>query len=166
MTVYRITPLEKKSIHYIAEMYRENADGTVSWFNVEDHYRWGQGFISSDMDCNLPYRDDDTAYCDANSGWGAELDDQVAVFFEFSDDLTEDEQQAIKDAFYDGGWSWLHDGEHDWQLEDDSIIVTAPFRVDLCEDDGVVIQTGIELPERPDPNTSWPFSKEFPKEQK
>ena len=156
--VYRIKPLEKKSISMVFEMFRENADGSVSWFNIEDHYRWGQGFIEADMDCNLPYEGDDTAYCKNDCGWGAELDDQVACFFEFSDDLTEEEQEAIKEAYYEGGASWLYDGEHDWQFEDDSIVIAAPFQIDLCEDDGTVVEENIKLKSRPDPNTSWPFS--------
>ncbi len=145
MNVYKITPLEKKSIYYAAEMYRKKEDGSVSWFNVEDHYRWGQGFISEDMDCNLPSSNDDIAYCDPMAGWGAELDDQVAVFFEFSEDISEEEQEEIKNAFYEGGQGWLHDGDHDWQLEDDAIVVIGPHRVDFCTEDGVVIREHIEL---------------------
>ena len=155
--VYRIKPLEKKSISMVFEMFRENADGSVSWFNIEDHYRWGQGFIEADMDCNLPYEGDDTVYCKNDCGFGAELDDQVACFFEFSDDLSEEEQQAIKDAYNEGGLGWLYDGEHDWQFEDDSIVIAAPYKIDLCEDDGTVIEENIKLKTRPDPKTSWPF---------
>ena len=143
--VYLIKPLEKKSIHYVAEMYRENSDGSISWFNVEDHYRWGQGFIPEDMDCNLPYEGDDTAYCNPSAGWGAELDDGVACFFEFSDDISEEEQEAIKNAFYEGGQGWLHEGDHDWQFEDDAIIVIGPFQVSLCDEDGTVIEENVKL---------------------
>jgi hypothetical protein len=145
MKVYRITPKEKKSIYYAAEMFRDNPDGTISWFNVEDHYRWGQGFIGEDMDCNLPHKDSDSAYCDPNAGWGAELDDQIAVNFEFSEDITEQEQEEIKEAYYNGGVGWLADGDHEWEFEDDSIVVLAPFKVDLCEEDGTVINDDIEL---------------------
>lgn len=145
MRVYKITPLEKKSISYVAEMYRNNPDGSLSWFNVEDHYRWGQGFIDEDMDCNLPHKDSDSAYCDPNSGWGAELEDQVAVHFEFSEDISEEEQEEIRESYHEGGQGWLHEGEHDWELEDDSIVVSAPFKVDLCEDNGTVIEENIEL---------------------
>ena len=162
MRVYRIKPLEKKSISAVYEMYRENDDGSISWFNVEDHYRWGQGFIEADMDVNLPYEDDNIAYCKNDYGWGAELEDGVACFFEFSEDLSEEEQEAIKKAFYEGGAGWLHEGEHDWQFEDDAIIILAPFQVDLCEDDGTVVEENIKLKERPDPSTAWPFS--FPKD--
>ena len=146
--VYRITPLEKKSIYYIAEMYRDNPDGSTSWFNVEDHYRWGQGFIEEDMDCNLPYEGDDTAYCNPNAGWGADLQDGVARWFEFSDDISEEEQQQIRDAFDEGEVGWLHDGDHEWQFEDDAIVVLGPFQVDLCEDDGTVIEENIKLKTR------------------
>lgn len=162
--VYRVVPLEKKSIAAHYEMFRENKDGSISWFNIEDHYRWGQGFIEEDMDCNLPYEGDDTAYCKNDCGWGSELDDQVAVFFEFSDDLSEQEQQEIKNAYYEGGAGWLYDGDHEWQFEDDSIVVTAPFKIDLCEQDGTVIEANIKLKARPEPSTAWPFSQEFPKE--
>lgn len=164
MRVYRIKPLEKKSISVVYEMYRDNDDGSISWFNIEDHYRWGQGFIEGDMDCNLPWQDSDTVYCKNDCGWGAELEDGVACYFEFSDDLSEEERQAIQDAYYNGGASWLYDGEHDWQFEDDSIVIAAPFQVDLCEGDGTVIEENIKLQSRPDPSTAWPFSQEFPKE--
>lgn len=143
--VYRITPLEKKSIYYKAEMYRNNEDNTTSWFNVEDHYRWGQGFIIDEMDCNLPYEGDDQAYCDPNAGWGSELEDQVACWFEFSDDLSEEEQEAIKQEYYNNGAGWLHDGDHEWQFEDDYIIVLGPFKVDLCLEDGTVLEENIKL---------------------
>ena len=161
--VYRIRPLEKKSISAVYEMFRDNPDGSTSWFNVEDHYRWGQGFIEEDMSANLPYQDSKTSYCDPRAGWGAELDDSVACHFEFSDDITEEEQQAIKDAYSEGGAGWLYEGNHNWEFEDDAIIVIAPFQVDLCEEDGTVVEENVKLEPRPDPRTSWPFSSEFPK---
>lgn len=156
--VYRIRPLEKKSISAVYEMFRENPDGSTSWFNVEDHYRWGQGFVEADMDINLPYEGDDTAYCKDDCGFGTDLEDGVATFFEFSDDLDEEEQEAIKAAYQDGGAGWLHDGDHEWQFEDDSIVIAAPFQVDLCEEDGTVVEENVKLKSRPDPAKSWPFS--------
>lgn len=155
--VYRITPLEKKSIYARYEMFRDNADGSTSWFNVEDHYRWGQGFIEEDMDVNLPREGDQYAYCDPNAGWGAELDDGVAQFFEFSDDMSDEEQQQIKEDFYDGGAGWLYGGDHDWQEEDSSIIVIAPFKIDLCKDDGTVIQENLPPRKLSEPAKGWPF---------
>ena len=163
MAVYLIKPLEKKSVVYHVEMFRENKDGSISWFNLDETFRWGQGFIEQDMDCNLPYKDSDLAYCDPHAGWGSELDDSCACWFEFSDDIAEEEQEAIKEAYYEGGAGWLFDGEHEWQEEDSAIHVLAPFQVSLVEDDGTIIEENVVLKDRPNPSTSWPFSPEFSK---
>jgi hypothetical protein len=158
--VYRITPLEKKSVVYHVEMFRQNADNSISWFNLDETWRWGQGFIEEDMDCNLPYEESEIAYCDPNAGWGAELDDSCACWWEFSEDITEEEQEAIKEAYYEGGAGWLFDGEHDWQEEDTAIHVLAPFQIDICEDDGTVIEENIKLKPRPKMANAWPFGPE------
>jgi hypothetical protein len=158
--VYCIKPLEKKSISWRVEMYRENEDGSISWFNMEELYRWGQGFVEADMDINLPYKDSTLAYCKTNVGWGCEFEDSINIDWEFSDDISELDQQEIKELYYEGGAGWLFDGEHDWQTEDDYVIVLSPFQIDLCDDDGTIIQENIELKERPplDKNAAWPFS--------
>jgi len=158
--VYCIKPLEKKSISWRVEMYRENDDGSISWFNMEELYRWGQGFIEADMDSNLPYKDSTLVYCKTNVGWGCEFEDSINIDWEFSDDISELEQQEIKELYYEGGASWLFDGEHDWQTEDDYVIVLAPFSVDYASDNGDIINENVELKERPplDKNAAWPFS--------
>lgn len=148
MAHYTITPLEKKSISITYEMFRENTDGSISWFNVEDHYRWGRGFLSEDDECNLSAKDSPQQYCKADAGEydGAELEDQHACWFEFSDDIGEAEQEEIKRLYLEGddegrgGSGWIHDGEHDWQIEDDYIIVLGPYRVDFCDESGEVIR--------------------------
>lgn len=148
MAHYRITPLEKKSIYIVYEMYRENDDGSISWFNVEDHYRWGRGFIAEDMDCNLSAADSNTQYCKAEDGEGegCEFDDQVACWFEFSEDLTEEQQEEIKQNYLEGnedgvcGAGWLFDGEHEWQEEDSYVVVLGPYTVEFCDENGKVIR--------------------------
>jgi hypothetical protein len=160
--VYRVTPLHKKSIVYHVEMFRENSDGSISWFNIDETYRWGQGFIEEDMDCNLPYQGDDVAYCKPDVGWGCEFDDSIHIGWEFSDDISELEQQEIKELYYEGNAGWLYDGEHDWQEEDSAVHVYAPYHVSLCKDDGTVIVAEVELKSRPEPSNEWPFT--FPKD--
>jgi hypothetical protein len=172
--VYCIKPLEKKSISWRVEMFRENSDGSTSWFNMEELYRWGQGFIEEDLDSNLPYKGDRTVYCKTDAGWGCEFDDSISVDWEFSDDISEEEQEHIKNCYYDGdpndeyergGAAWLYEGNHDWQFEDDYVIVLAPFSVDYATDNGDIINEDIELKERPpiNPNTAWPWSNSNPK---
>jgi hypothetical protein len=158
--VYCIKPLEKKSISWRVEMFRENSDGSISWFNMEELYRWGQGFIEEDLDSNLPWKGDRLAYCKTDAGWGCEFEDSINIDWEFSDDIPELEQQEIKESYYEGGAGWLFDGEHDWQTEDDYVIVLAPFSVDYSDSNGDIITENVELKERPplDPNAAWLFS--------
>ena len=161
MNVYLIKPLEKKSIVYHVEMYRSNKDGSISWFNIDETYRWGQGFIEEDMDCNLPFEGDAVAYCKTDGGWGCEFDDTVSCWFEYSDDMSDEEKEAIETAYHEGGAGWLYDGEHDWQEEDSAVHVLAPFHVSLCDDSGAVIEENVKLKPRPEPITgtnAWPFT--------
>jgi len=162
MAVYLIKPLEKKSVVFHAEMYRKNEDGTISWFNIDETFRWGQGFIEEDMDCNLPYDDDKIAYCDPNAGWGAELDDCCSCWFEYSDDIADEEKEAIESAYHENGVGWLYDGEHEWQEEDSAIHVIGPFTVSLCEDDGTVIEENVKLRNREQIMAEYKISNKWP----
>jgi hypothetical protein len=171
--VYLIKPLEKKSIIYHVEMFRENPDGSISWFNLDETYRWGQGFIEEDMDCNLPLEGDKVAYAKTDCGWGCEFDDSISVEFEFSDDIDEMEQQEIRELYYEGGAGWLYDGEHDWQEEDSAVHIIAPYQVSLCDElTGDIIEENVKLRTREDLAESvrkwqeenkanqWPFNGE------
>lgn len=162
MNAYRIKPLEKKSIVYHIEMYRSNDDGSTSWFNIQDTYRWGQGFVDEDMDVNLPYKGDNIAYCKTycSAPLGSDLDDSCACFFEFSDDISEDEQEEIREAYSEGGAGWVFDGDHHWEVEDDYLEIIGPFQIDLFDENGNIIKENVELKERPVASTdpkSWPF---------
>jgi hypothetical protein len=177
--VYRITPLEKKSICWHIEMFRRNDDDSISWFNVDDHYRWGQGFVEEDLDCNLPWEGDRQAHALTSVGWGAELDDQHACWFEFSDDVTEEEQEEIKRCYLEGdgdpefermGSGWIFEGDHAWELEDEYLVIDAPYKVDLCDENTCeIIQENVKLRNREEyladlkKNTEWPFPTEEPK---
>jgi hypothetical protein len=167
--VFRIKPLHKKSVYATYELYRNNPDDTVSWFTVEELWRWGEGYIEEEMECNLPYRDSTTAICQSQAhGVGSEFDDSINVDFDFSDDLTEEEKEHIQDCYLNGdpndeyergGAAWIYDGDHGWEIEDEYVTIMAPFTVDLCDSDGNIIKENIELQERSplDKNAAWPF---------
>jgi hypothetical protein len=144
-------------------MYRKNEDGTVSWFNLDETYRWGHGFVEGDLDCNLPWEGDTVAYARTDCGWGCEFDDSCSIEFEFSDDISDEEKEEIEVAYHDGGAGWLFDGDHHWQEEDTAVHIIAPYQIDLCDDNGTVIEENIKLKSRPDPRTSWPWSVDNPK---
>jgi hypothetical protein len=146
--VYKFTPLEKKSIYISVEMFRRKDDGTVSWFNLEDHYRWGFGYISGKInDDLLPSKNDSEVRCNPvdGAGFGLELDDQVGLHFEFSDDIDEDEQEVIKAAYEEEGMHWIIEGDHGWEIEGDAVVVLAPFRIDLYKDDETLIEKNVTL---------------------
>lgn len=165
MAHYRITPLEKKSIEVFYELYRDHpTTGELQWVNINETFRWGRGFVEEDMDCNLPYEGDSQAYCRSDQGEyeGCNFDDSISVNFDFDETITKEEQDEIKEGYYTSGAGWIHDGDHDWNIEDDYVVVYGPFSVELCDENGNVIKK-VDLQQRPDPNTSWPFSKDFPK---
>ena len=154
-TYYCIKPLEKKSICWHIEMFRKNADGTTSWFNIDDHYRWGKGFIFDEFD--LPYDNDAEVCASTSGGSGAELDDQYACFFDFSDDIAEHEKAQIKQCYLSGngdatnelsGAAWLLDSKSGWEEENEYLVIAAPFAISLHDattdeiiDSNVVMQT-------------------------
>ena len=75
------------------------------------------------------------------------------------------EQQELKEAYYEGGSGWLYDGEHDWQEEDAAVHIIAPYQVDLCDEDGTVIEENVKLRTREKAktdNAGWPFPTDRP----
>lgn len=143
--LYRIVPLEKKSIKNAIEVYRQNEDESISWFNIEDHYRWGNAFVESKDE--FPFNQNQDAYCDPRVGWGVELEDHVAFFIEFSDDISQEEREEIEENYLEYGSSWLYDGEHNWAIEDDMIVVSPPYRIDQVdpEEYGTVLKEDVKI---------------------
>ena len=100
------------------------------------------------MDCNLSGAESPTQYCKAEDGEyeGCEFDDRIACYFEFSDDITESEQEQIKEYYLEGnedgigGAGWLFEAEHEWQEEDSYVVVAAPYKVEFCNENGEVIR--------------------------
>ena len=62
----------------------------------------------------------------------------------------------------------MFDGDHDWQVEDDYLIIDAPYQVSLCEEDGTVVEENVKLRTREElaeqvkqwqANNQWPFEE-------
>lgn len=157
--LYRIKPRDKKSVEAFYDVFKRMPDGTIKGWNVTELYRWGQGFVENEDE--LPYINDSYHCVDPTIGWGCELDDLCAVDFEFDDSFTDEEKAEIEQAWEDGGAGWLYDGEHDWQVEEDSITILGPFVVDKI-DENVYNESieVIELKPRPpfEATIAWPFS--------
>ena len=157
--LYRIKPVDKKSIEAYYDVYSKDAQGNIRSWSVTEMYRWGQGFVEDVID--LPYSDDKEHSVDPQIGWGCELEDLCAVDFEFDDSFTDEEKEEIEELWADGGAGWLYDGEHNWEVEEDTITILGPFIVDKIDEDvyNESIET-VELKPRPPfvATTAWPFS--------
>ncbi len=164
--LYRITPVDKKSIYAVYDVYKTDEEGNTRGFVVRELYRWGQGFRELDE----PIHAEDTCIiCSPQIGWGAELDDGISIDFEFDDDFTDEEKEKIENLWCNGdpddpdgrtNAAWLYDYS-DWEVEDDYIEIFGPFKVDIIdeEDYNIIIEENIVLQPRPklDSNSAWPF---------
>lgn len=163
--LYRIKPIDKKSIEQFYDVYKELPDGSIVGWTVKELYRWGQGFVETEDE--LPYLEDKWISVNPNIGDGCELDDGVGIDFDFEDEITEQEREEIERLYCDGDedgrmcGAWLYDGDHNWQIEEDSIIIYGPFEVDKItySDYNIVSVEKVELKSRPplDRNSAWPF---------
>jgi len=163
--LYRIKPVDKKSIEIFYDVYKEREDGSIVGWAVTELYRWGQGFVQTEDE--LPYLDSKYVVVSPNIGDGCELDDNISIDFTFDDELTEEEREEIERCYCDGdedgrcNAAWLFDGDHNWQLEDESVTIYGPFVVDKItyENYTVVSEERVELKPRPplDKNSAWPF---------
>jgi hypothetical protein len=157
--LYRIKPSDKKSVEAYYDVFSKDEQGNIRGWSVTELYRWGQGFVEDESE--LPFSDDRYHSVDPTIGWGCELEDLCAVDFEFDDSFTEEEKEEIEQLWEDGGAGWLYDGEHKWEVEEDTITILGPFVVDKIDEDvyNESIET-IELKQRPPfvATTAWPFS--------
>ena len=163
--LYRITPLEKKSVEYFVDVFERMPDGTIRGFDVTETWRWGQGFREED---DVVFATEvDKVHCRPETGWGCELDDLCAVYVNFSDGFTDEEKEKIESILRwetedeDGrcGTAWLYDGDHNWEIEDDHVAILGPVKIELVDED-VYGDSGQEVePTKLESvsDTSWPF---------
>lgn len=153
--LYRITPLEKKSVEYFVDVYERMPDGSVRGFEVTEIWRWGQAFRPEDEP--VWKFEKDRVHCRPEVGWGCELDDLCGVYIDFSAGFTDEEKAEIEAILRweqedeDGrcGTAWLYDGDHNWEIEDDHVAILGPVKIDLVDANGygntAIIQENVEL---------------------
>lgn len=140
--LYRITPLEKKSVEYFIDAYEVMEDGSVRGFEAHFYYRWGQGFRELDEQ-PWEFEVKGGVSCNPQVGWGCELEDLGGVDVKFDDNFTPEEQAQIR-ALCTGeaeddegrfGEGWIYDGDHNWEIEDDCVIIYGPLKIDVVDED-------------------------------
>ena len=151
--LYRITPIDKKSVEFFIDVFERLPDGTVRGFDVTEVYRWGQGFREMDNEV-WEYEANGSVSCDPEIGWGCELDDLCGVYVNFTDGFTEEEKEEIEalcrgdQEDEEGRWgqSWIFDGDHNWEIEDNQVNILGPVKIDIVDEEqyNVVIEENIQ----------------------
>ena len=155
--LWRIKPLDKKSIEYFIDVYEIKPDGSARGWSATFRYRWGLAFRDEDNPPSQWEADREIFHANANIGWGCEFEDLVSVDLEFDDDFAQEEKDQIQSLCTgniqdeEGRWgeSWIFDGEHNWQIEEDVVNVYSPFVIDLVDPNqyNVVIESPAKLEE-------------------
>ena len=71
--LYRITPLEKKSVEYFVDVFERMPNGTIRGFDVTEYWRWGFGWREEDEP--VWAGEVDRVHCNPQVGWGCDLDE-------------------------------------------------------------------------------------------
>ena len=140
--LYRITPLEKKNVEYFVDAYERLPNGEFRGFSVTETWRWGIGFRELD---NEVWENEikNGVNCDPQLGWGCELEDLCNVYVEFSNGFTDEEKEEIQ-AILTGektdeddrwGTTWIYDGDHNWQIEEDTVRIFGPIKIGLVDEE-------------------------------
>ncbi len=149
--VYRISPLEKKSVEYFVDVFERLPDGSIRGFEVTEYWRWGYGYREED-DQPWKFELQNGIHCNPQVGWGCELDDLCGVYINFSEGFTEQEREEIEAICRgeredeDGRWgtAWIYDGDHNWEIEDDHVRIIGPVKIDLLDENGEVLEENVE----------------------
>jgi len=132
----------------IYELYRRNKDGSISNLDIREVWRFGVGFAECDDETVKSWPRQKVYKVDNISGESesSEFDDLIDVEFDFSADISQKERDKFIDTYYSGdkqgrtGAGFIYEGEHKWEIEEDSVEVFSPVQVDLCDKDGNVIR--------------------------
>jgi len=124
--VYQITPLNANSVKitYIIVKVKGIQEKIAQ---IDEWYRWGRGRLPTTDRLNL----NDT-YLECNVDLGCELDDCVAVSYNYSgDDWTDKDRHRIQKDYVRGGIEKIQSNDPDWHVKESALYINAPFQVDL-----------------------------------
>lgn len=151
--LYRIIPLQDNSIKLQINVYSKDKHKNIKTWSVIETYKKGQGFRY--IDNPMPNLED--VKCDPQLGWGNNLTELISVDFDFDSKFTSEEinnivqyWSGIQDSEGRSSLDWLYEGEHNYSIEDEFLLITGPVKVDLALDHTYlgIVKENIELKER------------------
>jgi hypothetical protein len=128
--------------------HKKNAIERQHWYKDgkeiirEEGYRWGSFYCESDEQPNIDLVNDDGYEIGQDEyEWELEeLDDGCWADWEFPDDMSEEEQEEITDAWDEDSFEGLE--ELGWSCDDTDYILQGPL--ELLDEDGNVVDQGEE----------------------
>ena len=99
MSLWKISTVDKKNVvdHWY---FIKNGDHN-KWAKVEEHWRWGYVIIDSKKKTIFDDNADGFNIYDYDV-YDQETDDGVGTWFEYSDDVTAEEQAEFQNAYWEG----------------------------------------------------------------
>ena len=144
----RVRPQHKKSVEMVYELYDKPANQPDHRFvTVTEVYRWGEGYAEGDrLDRAQDFVNNNLLDFDITVGHGPELDDLIAIYYDYSGDheWTEEEKRQFQGRWENGepddedgrsGASWLYDVQDEWQVEIETLYIHGPYRLDIVDKD-------------------------------
>jgi hypothetical protein len=99
MSLWKISTVDKKNVvdHWY---FVKNGDDN-KWARVEEHWRWGYVIVDSKKKPVFDDNADGFNIYDYDV-YDQETDDGVGTWFEYSDDITAEEQAEFQNAYWEG----------------------------------------------------------------
>jgi len=137
--LYKVSPLEKNSAQHFIHLCKKTSKGQIKAWKVTETYRRGEGYRELDE----PVTESEAKskiVCDPMIGPGADLRDGSTVDFEYNDSVTKKERIQIEKEWDEvdgdglsGSAHLLNNFEHGWEIEEESIIILGPVRIDIVD---------------------------------
>lgn len=124
--VYQITPSNPNSIKITYTIVKVKGI-TERIARIDEWYRWGRGHASTEDGINV---NDSYIQCDLDLG--GELDDCIAVSYNFDGDAwTDKDRHRIQKDYARGGVEKIQSNDPDWHIKESAFYINAPFQVAL-----------------------------------
>lgn len=152
--VYKISTLDKKSICQ-EEIFHKIIDGETYAVTMEQWWRWGYVVITDvDKDAIDPENPNGLLVTDYSID-DQDLNDGVSLWFNFTDNVPEEERDLFEQAWEEDGYSGVEDlGWNHWDTE---MTFVGPLEVELLEEIEDTPESDCDS-ERDPSKPVWPFS--------
>jgi len=153
--VYKVSTEHKKSIIH-TEIFWKTIGDVKYEARIEQTWRWGYAIISDVEKDSIDLENPDGLLVSDYIIEDQDLDDGVALWFYYSDNVTDEMKEEFESVWEEDGYSGVE--EKDWSMWDTELVFIGPLEVELLE------ETEDEEDDEPEdtgktttPKSTWPF---------